>query len=126
MKFLNILLVAAIGSASSSIIAEPIGWRPVTSGAYNFQPQQQSIQWQPIPIEIPNFEQEQQRRPQQQQNASPYTSSSGNNYQYDLANPVDRNRYSIDTDAQRRDALNTPDQYRDRSRGEYGGGGRSR
>jgi hypothetical protein len=126
MKLLKIFLVTAIGSASSSIIAEPIGWQPVTAGSYNFQPRQKSIQWQPITVEIPNLQQKQQQRPLQQQKASSYTSSSGNNYQYDLANPVDRNRYSIDTAAQRRDALNTPDQYRDRSRGEYGGGVRSR
>ncbi len=35
--------------------------------------------------------------------ASSYKRSSGTRYQYDLSNPADRNRYSIDVDAQRRD-----------------------
>lgn len=50
-----------------------------------------------------------------------YKSSFGNQYQYDLSKPTDRNRYSIDLDAQRRDQLN-PWTDLDRGVGQYGGG----
>lgn len=52
-----------------------------------------------------------------------YTGYSGTSYQYDLSNPVDRNGYSIDLDAQRRDQMNLdPGQNMDRGMGQYGGG----
>ena len=52
-----------------------------------------------------------------------YQGSSGNTYQYDMSNPVDRNRYSTDTSAQIRDmtSVNTT-RSMDSSRGQYGGG----
>lgn len=54
---------------------------------------------------------------------SSYQGSSGAQYQYDLSNPVERNRYSIDTDAQNRDRLAiSPSSIMDRSRGQFGGG----
>jgi hypothetical protein len=54
-----------------------------------------------------------------------YKGSSGKTYDYNLNNPVDRNRYSVDIDAQRRDQQSgtySTDRSRDRSRGQYGGG----
>lgn len=53
-----------------------------------------------------------------------YRGSSGQRYQYDLNNPVDRNRYSTDLDAQRRDQINqySTDRSMDRLRGRSGGG----
>lgn len=54
---------------------------------------------------------------------SQHESSSGARYQYDLNNPVDRNRYSTDLDAQRRDQMSVnPRQKMDRSSGQFGGG----
>jgi hypothetical protein len=54
---------------------------------------------------------------------SGYESRSGAKYQYDLNDPKDRNRYSIDLDAQRRDQMNTsPRRSTDRQSGQYGGG----
>lgn len=55
---------------------------------------------------------------------SGYTGSSGKKYDYDLSNPADKNRYSIDLDAQRRDqkAVNDSDRNSDRARNQYGGG----
>ena len=57
-----------------------------------------------------------------------YQGSSGTRYDYDLNNPVDRNRYSIDLDAQRRDQQSaTFDAGRslDQPQGQRGGGFRS-
>ncbi len=53
-----------------------------------------------------------------------YKGSSGQRYQYDLNNPVERNRYNIDLDAQRRDQMNqyNTDRSRDRLQGQRGGG----
>ena len=53
-----------------------------------------------------------------------YQGSSGQRYTYDLSNPADSNRYSIDIDAQRRDQQNSNsvDTYHDQSNGQYGGG----
>lgn len=52
-----------------------------------------------------------------------YQGSSGAGYQYDMNNPVDRNRYSTDTAAQRRDQVESyVDRTLDRSKGQYGGG----
>ncbi len=56
-------------------------------------------------------------------NNSGYESNSGIKYQYDLNDPIDRNNYSIDLDAQRRDQMNTnPRRDLDRQTGQYGGG----
>jgi hypothetical protein len=55
--------------------------------------------------------------------SSGYQGSSGSNYQYDMSNPNDRNSYSIDLDAQRRDQMNLdPGRSLDRGMGQYGGG----
>ena len=53
-----------------------------------------------------------------------YQTSSGTTYQYDMSNPVDRNRYSTDTSAQQRDRMNSGsvDSYFDNSLGQFGGG----
>jgi len=52
-----------------------------------------------------------------------YQGSSGTKYQYDMSNGSDRNRYSIDLDAQRRDQMSIDTgRKQDRSRGQYGGG----
>lgn len=54
---------------------------------------------------------------------SPYQSRSGNTYQYDLSNPVDRMRYSTDTSAQVRDSVSVnPTRTLDRGLGQFGGG----
>ncbi|MEW8441342.1 MAG: hypothetical protein AB2689_24600 [Candidatus Thiodiazotropha taylori] len=54
---------------------------------------------------------------------SGYSGYSGSTYQYDLSNPVDRNSYSIDLDAQRRDQMNLdPGRSLDRGMGQFGGG----
>jgi hypothetical protein len=56
-------------------------------------------------------------------NNSEYRGTSGAQYQYDIRNPVDRNRYSSDISAQRRDQVEGyVDRTQDRSRGQYGGG----
>ncbi len=56
-------------------------------------------------------------------NNSGYESSSGTQYEYDLTNPGDRNRYSTDLDAQRRDQMSLDlDRNKDRRSGQYGGG----
>ena len=53
-----------------------------------------------------------------------YQGSSGQSYSYDLSNPADSNRYSIDVDAQRRDQQNSNsiNTYYDQSNGQHGGG----
>lgn len=56
-------------------------------------------------------------------NSNGYQSKYGNNYQYDMSNPVDRNSYSIDPSAQLRDQLDvSPSRNLDRSIGQFGGG----
>lgn len=56
-------------------------------------------------------------------NSGGYQGSSGSGYQYDMNNGSDRNSYSIDLDAQRRDQMyNGVDISQDRLRGQYGGG----
>lgn len=57
-----------------------------------------------------------------------YQGASGTRYDYNLNNPADRNRYSIDQDAQRRDQQTGPfDAGRnlDRLQGQTGGGFKS-
>ena len=52
-----------------------------------------------------------------------YQGSSGSSYQYDMNNPSDRNNYSIDLNAQRRDQMSLdPSRSLDRGLGQYGGG----
>ena len=53
-----------------------------------------------------------------------YQGSSGQSYSYDLSNPADSNRYSIDVDAQRRDQQNSNsiNTYYDQSNVQHGGG----
>ena len=51
-----------------------------------------------------------------------YQGSSGAQYQYDLNNSVDRNRYSTDVDAQRRDMQKINPGSLDELRGQNGGG----
>ena len=54
---------------------------------------------------------------------SSYESSSGTKYQYDMSNPSDRNDYSIDLDAQRRDQMSiNPSRNFDKDINQYGGG----
>lgn len=54
---------------------------------------------------------------------SMYQSNSGAQYQYNLNNPVDRNAYSTDLDAQRRDQVSAdPRRNTDRNSGQVGGG----
>ncbi|MDO5667355.1 MAG: hypothetical protein Q4G44_05980 [Alcaligenaceae bacterium] len=58
-------------------------------------------------------------------NSSGYQSSSGTQYDYDLSNPVDRTRYSIDLEAQQRDSTQgsiSTSRSMDQLKGEYGGG----
>ncbi len=50
-----------------------------------------------------------------------YRGSSGAMYQYDLSNPSDQLRYSVDPGAQLRDEID-PRVQLDRSLGQYGGG----
>ena len=54
--------------------------------------------------------------------SSGYQGSSGSNYQYDLNNGSDRNSYSTDLDAQRRDQMNLSPGNLDGLRGQQGGG----
>lgn len=61
--------------------------------------------------------------PYDNNSSNSYQGFSGNTYQYDMSNPVDRNSYSIDLDAQRRDSMSVdPTRSMDRSMGQYGGG----
>ena len=56
-------------------------------------------------------------------NNSGYRSNSGANYQYDLNKPTDKNSYSTDLDAQRRDQMNAdPRKGMDKNSGQRGGG----
>lgn len=57
--------------------------------------------------------------------ASSYESRSGNRYQYDLSNPIDKMRYEMDLGAQTRDQMlhNQPKIQQDRDwHNQYGGG----
>lgn len=74
--------------------AAPIQWQPVTSGA-----------------PMPSYG-----------SSEGYQGSSGAQYQYDLNNPVERNQYSIDLDAQRRDMQKIAPGSLDNLRGQNGGG----
>ena len=54
--------------------------------------------------------------------SSGYQGSSGSSYQYDLNNGSDRNSYSTDLGAQRRDQMNLNSGNLDGLRGQQGGG----
>jgi len=85
--------------------ADPITWKPVTSGMPSMQMQA------PMPGSYGS--------------SGGYQGSSGAQYQYDMNNPVDRNRYSTDLDAQRRDQIQGSVDVgtsMDSARGQYGGG----
>lgn len=57
------------------------------------------------------------------EDSSDYKGSSGSNYQYDMNNPSDRNSYSIDLNAQRRDQMSLDSgKSLDKGMGQYGGG----
>ena len=57
------------------------------------------------------------------QNTDKYRSNTGTDYQYNLGNASDKNRYSIDLDAQRRDQMSTNTRRDlDRQTGQFGGG----
>ena len=57
------------------------------------------------------------------QNTDRYRSNTGTDYQYNLGNASDRNQYSIDLDAQRRDQMSTNlRRDLDRQSGQIGGG----
>ena len=86
-------LLFAIFSVS---YAEPIRWQPVTSGT---------------PMPMPGYG-----------SSGGYKGASGAQYQYDLNNPADRNRYSTDLDAQRRDMQKINPGSLDELRGQNGGG----
>lgn len=86
--------------------AQTIQWEPVTSG---------SMQWQ-SGASRPNLGYE---------SGGGYQGASGARYQYDLSNPADRDRYSVDLGAQRRDMVDGQldvGRQPDRLRGQYGGG----
>ena len=54
---------------------------------------------------------------------SGYKSNSGTRYEYDLSNPADKNRYSTDLDAKRKDKMSLDvGRDKDRRSGQYGGG----
>lgn len=84
-----------------------------------------AIEWEPVPSTVSpgysdnsSYYQSQQRQQQER-----YESNSGAQYQYDMGNPVERNRYSLDLDAQRRDMQSAdPRRSTDRASGQYGGG----
>ena len=57
-----------------------------------------------------------------------YQGSSGTRYDYNLNNPVERDRYNIDLDAQRRDQMNgryDAGRSLDQLQGQFGGGVRT-
>lgn len=90
-KTLTITLLVGLGLFTAAVSAAPIEWEPVGSGDGGV------IQ------------------------DSYYESASGNQYQYDLNNHVDRIQYEYDRPAQIRDAYN-PRTHIDRDMGQYGGG----
>lgn len=86
----------------------------------------QAIQWQPVTsgtMQLPMPGSYGAPTPSGYGSNYGYQGSSGAGYQYDMSNPVDRNRYSSDVSAQRRDQVEGyVDRTLDRSRGQYGGG----
>jgi hypothetical protein len=82
------------------------------------------ITWQPVSSESSTTSSDQQYQGSSGRSTNgSYQGSSGAQYQYDLNNPVDRNRYSTDLDAQRRDSMNVDSgSSLDKLRGQNGGG----
>lgn len=106
VSHLVVPLMAAL-VACSNTYAQAIQWQPVTSGT--MQLPMQGGYGAPA-------------RSSYDSNIG-YQGSSGAQYQYDMNNPVDRNRYSTDLSAQRRDQVEGyVDRTLDRSKGQYGGG----
>jgi len=96
----NIVLAAAFISLNASVYAGCVG--PVVNG--------QCLSG----TSIPSYD---------SGNNSGYQSNSGASYQYDLNKPTDRNHYSTNLDAQRRDQMNAdPRANMDRNSGQRGGG----
>ena len=119
MKYKYLMLISTL-SFSTITTAEPIRWNNVNTSTFNSYGGNQN-----------NYEQQrqeqqrqQQQRQQQQRQQQNYSSSYGNNYQYDLNNGSDRIRYSTDVGAQFRDQnrLPTPSVQMERRQGQYGGG----
>lgn len=102
-KLSALLLCAGFGAP---LLSHAIEWEPVGSGSSSdIDGSYSSGQYQ------------------RQQNDQSYESNTGTRYQYDMSNPVERNRYSLDLDAQRRDMQSAdPRRNTDRSSGQYGGG----
>lgn len=97
MRVSALVFSAFIGVTGGTAFGAPIGWQPVTVGVPNSNSQPQG------------------------QYQNPYTSSSGNQYQYDLNKSTDRIRYENDYNAQIRDRYDPRNQI-DRNQGQYGGG----
>ena len=114
MKYKYLMLISTL-SFSTITTAEPIRWNNVNTSTFNSYGGNQN-----------NYEQQrqEQQRQQQQRQQQNYSSSYGNNYQYDLNNGSDRIRYSTDVGAQFRDQnrLPTPSVQMERRQGQYGGG----
>ncbi|MQW91551.1 hypothetical protein GFH30_05665 [Acinetobacter wanghuae] len=69
------------------------------------------------------WEKQREEERKREEDKKRYQSSTGTNYQYNLNNAVDRNNYSIDLDAQRRDQMSlNPTRSLDRGIGQFGGG----
>lgn len=102
----NIIVGSTLLFAIFSIsYADPITWQPVSSGSSSESSNQQY------------------RGSSASSTNGNYEGSSGAQYQYDLNKPVDRNQYSIDLGAQRRDSLNVDSgSSLDKLRGQNGGG----
>ncbi len=80
-------------------------------------------QWQPVTSGMPQMQMPGSNGSSGGSQDVGYQGSSGARYQYDLSNPVDRNRYSTDTSAQIRDQLVVdPSRSMDQARGQNGGG----
>ena len=95
--------------AGGATIADPITWKHVPSTMNNssFIPSGQGTAESSMPSYGAN---------------RGHQGSSGARYQYDLNNPVERNRYSIDLDAQRRDTMKINPGSLDELKGQQGGG----
>ena len=102
MKRAATILFLCVG-LGAPMLGHTIEWNPVYSGN-NSSPHEATHQ--------------DHERPSQR-----YESNSGTQYQYDLSDPVERNRYNLDLDAQRRDMQSAdPRRDIDRSSGQSGGG----
>lgn len=106
-------------TVSTIAIAEPITWNNVTVPSFG-NPYEAQDPYQQSNIQQTRYQQQMQQEKVQNN----YSSSYGNQYQYDLNNPSDRLRYSIDVGAQLRDKqqLSLPSTQMERRQGQYGGG----